>query len=55
MNLNFEEYKKFIKSKKVAAIGLGISNRPLLRYLAKLGVKIDGYDRYTYAQLKYFV
>jgi len=55
MNSKFEEYKKYIKDKKVAAIGLGISNRPLLRYLAKLGVEIVGFDKYSYAQLKNFV
>ncbi|MBN2853494.1 MAG: UDP-N-acetylmuramoyl-L-alanine--D-glutamate ligase, partial [Clostridia bacterium] len=52
MNSAFEEYKKYIKGKKVAAIGLGISNRPLLRYLAQLGVDITGFDRYSYAQMK---
>ena len=55
MNIKFEEYKKYIKNKKVAAIGLGISNRPLLRYLAKIGVSITGFDRYSYAQIKDFV
>lgn len=55
MNQKFEEYKKYLKEKKIAAIGLGISNRPLLRYLAKLGVTIAGFDRYSYAQLKDFV
>ena len=55
MNLKFEEYKEYIKDKKVAAIGLGISNRPLLRYFAKLGVEIVGFDKYSYAQLKNFV
>ena len=55
MNQKFEDYKKYLIGKKVAAIGLGISNRPLLRYLAKLGVTIAGFDRYSYAQLKDFV
>lgn len=55
MNQKFEEYKKYLLGKKVAAIGLGISNRPLLRYLAKLGVTIAGFDKYSYAQLKDFV
>ncbi len=55
MNQQFEDYKKYLKGKKVAAIGLGISNRPLLRYLAKLGITIAGFDRYSYAQLKDFV
>jgi len=55
MNTKFEEYKKYIKNKKVAVIGLGISNKPLLRYLSKLGVDITGFDRYTYAQIKDFV
>lgn len=55
MNSAFEEYKKYIKGKKVAAIGLGISNRPLLKYLADLGVDISGFDRYSYAQMKELV
>lgn len=52
MNRKFEEYKKQIVTKKVAAVGLGISNRPLLKYLADLGVDITGFDSAPYAKMK---
>ncbi|HRX43132.1 MAG TPA: UDP-N-acetylmuramoyl-L-alanine--D-glutamate ligase [Clostridia bacterium] len=55
MNVKFEGYKKEIATKKVAAVGLGISNRPLLRYLAGIGVNITGFDSAPYEKLKSFV
>lgn len=55
MNNKFEEYKNEIKNKKIAIIGLGISNRPILKYLANLGINVTGFDRYTYGELKSFV
>jgi len=55
MNNRFEEYKKEIVTKKVAAVGLGISNRPLVRYMAKLGVDITGFDSAPYAKLESFI
>ena len=45
MNNKLTEYKKYIKSKKVAILGIGISNAPLIRYLAQLGVDITAFDR----------
>lgn len=44
MNKKLEEYKLYIKDKKVAVLGLGISNKPLIRYLAALGVNITAFD-----------
>ncbi len=55
MNNKFEDYKKEIMTKRVAAVGLGISNRPLLKYLAELGVEITGFDSAPYDKLKSFV
>ncbi len=55
MNNRFEEYKSELVGKKVAAVGLGISNRPLVRCLAKLGVEIVGFDSAPYAKLESFI
>ncbi|MFO7612001.1 MAG: UDP-N-acetylmuramoyl-L-alanine--D-glutamate ligase [Clostridia bacterium] len=55
MNRKFEEYKKFIVGKRVAAVGLGISNRPLLKYLADLGVDITGFDSAPWEKLQSFI
>ncbi|MBN2883174.1 MAG: UDP-N-acetylmuramoyl-L-alanine--D-glutamate ligase [Clostridia bacterium] len=55
MNVKFEDYKKEIVKKRVAAVGLGISNRPLLKYMADLGVEITGFDSAPYEKLKSFV
>ena len=49
MNLN--EFKKSVYNKDVSVIGLGISNRPLIKYLVKLGANVTGYDRRTKEQL----
>jgi len=35
----FEEFKSYIKDKRVAVLGLGISNMPLIRFLSSIGVK----------------
>jgi UDP-N-acetylmuramoylalanine--D-glutamate ligase len=43
-NQKLEDYKQFIKNKKVAIIGLGISNTPLVKYLCDLGVKVSVFD-----------
>ncbi len=44
MNAKLELFKKEIKEKKVAVLGIGISNTPLIRYLGDLGVKITAFD-----------
>lgn len=49
MNLN--EFKKSVYNRNVSVIGLGISNRPLIKYLVKLGANVVGYDRRTKEQL----
>jgi len=40
VNKKLEEFNNYIKNKKVAIIGLGISNIPLIDYLHKLGSNI---------------
>ncbi|MDF2593291.1 MAG: UDP-N-acetylmuramoylalanine--D-glutamate ligase [Clostridia bacterium] len=44
MNKKLEEYKLYIKDKKVAVLGLGVSNKPLIKYLAALNVDITAFD-----------
>lgn len=45
MNLKLDAFKEWIKTQKVAIIGLGISNTPLVEYLGKLGVKLTVFDK----------
>lgn len=45
LNKKLDEFKKYIKSKNVAVIGLGISNTPLVKYLCNLGVGVTVFDR----------
>lgn len=43
-NKKLEEFKKNIKNKKVAVLGLGISNIPAIEFLHKLGAYIYAHD-----------
>lgn len=45
LNHNFDEFKSFIKDKKVAVVGIGVSNRPLIKKLIKLGAKVIACDK----------
>lgn len=45
MNKKLEAYKKFIRDKKVAVLGIGISNTPLIKYLAGSGVDVTAFDK----------
>ncbi|MBR6484235.1 MAG: UDP-N-acetylmuramoyl-L-alanine--D-glutamate ligase, partial [Clostridiales bacterium] len=45
MNLKLEGFKKDIKGKRAAVIGVGISNRPLISWLYKLGAEVTAFDR----------
>ncbi|MCX7843159.1 MAG: UDP-N-acetylmuramoyl-L-alanine--D-glutamate ligase [Clostridia bacterium] len=45
MNRKLEEFKKTIKTKKVAVLGIGVSNIPLINYLSDLGVDITAFDK----------
>lgn len=44
MNIKLEQYKKDIGSKRVAVLGIGVSNTPLIKYLAATGAKITAFD-----------
>ena len=41
----FERYFTSIKDKKIAVLGLGVSNRPLVRLLLSFGCEVTGCDR----------
>ena len=41
----FERYFTSIKDKKIAVLGLGVSNRPLVRLLLSFGCSVTGCDR----------
>lgn len=45
MNRRYEEFVKYIKGRKTAVIGVGISNRPLIRWLCSLGAEVTAFDR----------
>ena len=46
-NEKLTKFKNYIKNRKVAIIGLGVSNIPLLDYLYSLGAKITVFDNRT--------
>ena len=41
----FETYFESLKGKKIAVLGLGVSNRPLVRLLLEFGCDVTGCDR----------
>ena len=43
--MTFTEYFTSIKDKKIAVLGLGVSNRPLVRLLLDFGCSVTGCDR----------
>lgn len=45
MNDRLEQFKREIATKKVAVLGIGISNTPLIKYLGNLGVNITAFDK----------
>ena len=49
--MNLKEFKALVYDKNISVIGLGISNRPLIKYLVTLGAKVTGYDKRTREQL----
>lgn len=44
INEKLEEFKNRVRGKKAAVLGIGISNTPLIKYLAHLGAKITAFD-----------
>ena len=45
MNSKFKEYFSSLKNKKIAVLGLGVSNRPLVRLLLEYGCDVVGCDK----------
>ena len=45
MRVKFEEYFQSLRGKKIAVLGLGVSNRPLVRLLLEFGCDVTGCDR----------
>ena len=45
MSTKFEEYFSSLKDKKIAVLGLGVSNRPLVRLLLEYGCDVTGCDK----------
>ena len=51
MKRDFIEFKEFIKEKNVAVVGIGVSNIPLIDFLARLGAKVTAFDKKEENQL----
>ena len=52
MTNEFESFKKNIAAAKIALLGLGISNVPLIRFLYKSGARnITAYDKFASPQV----
>lgn len=51
MRKDFEKFKEFIKDKNVAVVGIGVSNIPLINYLADLGARVTALDKKTMDKL----
>ncbi|WP_244834307.1 UDP-N-acetylmuramoyl-L-alanine--D-glutamate ligase [Clostridium sp. BJN0001] len=47
MKKDFNEFKKFIKGKNTAVVGIGVSNIPLINFLLKLGAAVTAFDKKT--------
>ena len=45
VNEKLKEFETYIKGKKVAIIGLGVSNIPLLDYLYQKGATVSIFDK----------
>ncbi|AEY66238.1 UDP-N-acetylmuramoyl-L-alanine--D-glutamate ligase [Clostridium sp. BNL1100] len=45
MNNKLEQFKKDVINKKVAVMGIGISNIPLIKYLINFGVDVTAFDK----------
>ena len=51
MSEDFNKFKEFIIGKNVAVVGIGVSNRPLINFLVKLGAQVTAFDKKTKEQL----
>ena len=45
MNMHYDEYFRSLRGKKILVMGLGVSNRPLVRMLLAYGCDVTGCDR----------
>lgn len=45
MNKRLEEFKNSIKGMKIDVLGIGISNLPIIKYLAKNGAEVCAFDK----------
>lgn len=45
MKKEFKEFKEYINNKKVAVVGIGVSNIPLIRFLVELGAEVTAFDK----------
>jgi len=52
LNTKLNDFKKKIKNKKVAVLGIGISHTPLISYLYRLGADITAFDKADEVKLK---
>lgn len=44
MNQKIAEFQNFLKNRKVAVLGVGISNKPLIQYISRYGARITAFD-----------
>ena len=51
MKREFKEFKEFIVGKKVAVVGIGVSNIPLINFLLELGAAVTAFDKKTEDEL----
>jgi len=51
MKKDFREFKRFILEKKVAVVGIGVSNIPLINFLLELGATVTAFDKKTKEEL----
>lgn len=51
MGKDFKEFKQFILGKKVAVVGIGVSNIPLINFLLDLGATVTAFDKKTKEEL----
>lgn len=51
MKKNFDDFKKFIKNKRTAVVGIGISNKPLINFLHSMGAEVSAFDKKSEEEL----
>ncbi len=51
MKKDFKEFKKFILGKKVAVVGIGVSNIPVINFLLSLGAIVTAFDKKSREEL----